>query len=64
MNLEVLNKILEACGLESRTRWIDLGSTKEHRYNDMCSNCGITIHKRILPSVCPNCKSQMKERYI
>ena len=54
-----MNKILYACGLESRPRWIDLGRSKNHYCNLLCSNCGETIHKRIAPNICPNCKKEM-----
>lgn len=50
-----MNDILYCCGLESRPHWIDLGSDKYHKYNFNCSNCGITVHKRVLPALCPNC---------
>jgi len=55
-----MNQIMSACGLESRPRWLDFGPSKEHRYHYQCSYCGEIIHKRILPKICPNCKSEMK----
>lgn len=56
-----MNKIMSSCGLESKPRWIDMGTIKGHRYNFMCSSCGEKVYKRILPQVCPNCKSSMKQ---
>jgi len=55
-----MNKIMYACGLESKPRWIDMGAIDKHRYNYMCSACGETVHKRILPKKCPNCNAEMK----
>ena len=55
-----MNKILSACGLESRPRWIDMGAIKGHKYNNMCSCCGEKVYVRIPPKVCQNCKSDMK----
>ena len=57
---EMGNNIMSACGLESRPRWIDIGAINGHRYSFMCSNCGETVHKRLLPKICPNCKAEMK----
>lgn len=58
-----MNEIMECCCLESRPRWIDFGyeysKKHSHRYTYECSNCGEVIHKRIVPSICPNCKCKM-----
>lgn len=55
-----MNKIMSACGLESKPRWIDMGPIDKHRYNYMCSACGEKVYKRILPKKCPNCNAEMK----
>ena len=55
------NKIMSACGLESRPRWLNMGAIKGHRYNFMCSNCGEKVFKRILPKMCPKCCAEMMQ---
>lgn len=49
-----MNKIMSMCGLESRPRWIDM----DDHY--MCSSCGETTYEKCPPTVCPNCKREMK----
>ena len=55
-----MNKIMYACGLESKPRWIDMGAIDKHRYNYMCSACGEKSYKRMPPKKCPNCNAEMK----
>ena len=49
-----MNRIMSMCGLESRPRWIDIAD------HYMCSCCGETTYKKRPPTVCPNCKQEMK----
>ena len=49
-----MNKIMSMCGLESRPRWIDIAD------HYMCSSCGETTYEKHPPTVCPNCKHEMK----
>ena len=55
-----MNKIMYACGLESKPRWIDMGAIDKHRYNYMCSACGGKSYKQMPPKKCPNCNAEMK----
>ena len=55
-----MNRVMHACGLESRPRWIELENLGHKYYRAMCSSCGEIINKRVRPAVCPHCREEMK----
>ena len=58
-----MNAIMNACGLSSSPRWIELESLGRKRHRKMCSACGEIVNKIKLPEVCPNCGERMKKEW-
>lgn len=61
-----MNRVLHACGLESRPRWIEYDEEDVEPiggYRWMCSNCGESIKDETPPVFCPHCKERMRVQW-